>query len=236
MSDPTLPDDPLERLYREGRPEQPPAALDQRIQAAAQGAAARNAALATGRDRRPPAVRSLWLAGGAGFASAAVLLLSVSLLLRQPDPALPWPPPPGLEILAPEPASLSSGPVAADAGPAPNPNADMTADDRETSELAPPARQAAPAAAAATAAERSTGFASAAGKRAAAPAAAQLMLAGCEAPWDVPPGARISPLPDGLRVSVDGQSYTLRCDGGSWVRGAPGADREPDPAEPQSNR
>ncbi len=211
MSDQSQGDDPLERLYREGPAEQPPAALDQRIQAAAAAAA----------DRQSPGARSLWLAGGAGFASAAVLLLSVTLLLRIGDPPVPETIP-GVDFALEDAPVLSPQQLAAP-GSATENNEDLTAIRREAAELAVQARQLASAAA-----DQSRGFA-AASRQAPTPDATQLVTEACPTPWELPAGARISPLPDGLRVTANGQTFALRCAGGSWVR-------EPVSADPQSNR
>lgn len=204
----------LAAIYHGGEPDLPPAALDERIAAAAATASAHRA-----RRRRLP-----WAAGG--LATAAVLVLAVTLVLDQasvtpadfePAPVPPAAPP----AMAPAEADAAGGAAGVEEPMPASPEQRLAPDAaRELSSTANAARQGAAAEVAAEAiSER---VAATASRREAAgvarPAPVTYADPGCATPVEVPPGAALRPLPDGVEVSVDGDVFQLRCIDGSWAR------------------
>jgi hypothetical protein len=212
----------LAAIYHGGEPELPPPALDDRIGAAAATASARRA-----RRRRLP-----WAAGG--LATAAVLVLAVSLVLDQASVA-----PPDFE---PAPVSPAAPPRMAPADADADADADAANDAGAIEELMPARREqrlapdtarelrstgqavrqrptAASEPAADAGSERSAMTAS---RREAvdpaSPAPVTYADPGCATPVEVPAGALLRPLPDGVEVAVAGDVFQLRCIDGNWAR------------------
>lgn len=213
----------LAAIYHGGEPELPPPALDEQITAAAATASAHRA-----RRRRLP-----WAAGG--LATAAVLVLAVTLVLDQasvappdfdPAPVSPAAPP----RMAPAEADAASG-IGSSEEVMPAPRAQRLAPEaaRELRSTGNAARQAAAESQSAADAVSERIAVTASRREAADPApGAPVTYAdpGCATPVEVPPGALLRPLPDGVEVSVDGDVFQLRCIDGNWARQE--ADGEPD--------
>jgi len=211
----------LAAIYHGGEPELPAPALDDRIAAAAAAASAASARRA--RRRRLP-----WAAGS--LATAAVLVLAVTLVPDQTSVA-----PPDFEPAPVSPAAQAHlAPARADA------DADAANDAGGIEEVMPARRK--QRLAPDTARElRSTGHAKRQGAASesaadaaieriavtadrreavdlASPAPVTYADPGCATPVEVPPGALLRPLPDGVEVSVDGDVFPLRCIDGQWAR------------------
>lgn len=227
MSDHNEPDKDLDELYRGGPHVEPPAELDRRILAAA-GAA----------SRRRRWQRRLAGPGAFGLASAAVLMLTVALLVRQdaavelqhklqaPPAAAPAAAPPG----EPAPGLEATPGTATDAA---RQESDLSRDDAAR-ELGPQLRRQPELRRLAESASGFSQLAPAAGRAAAPALGPPASDRDCRLDRPLPAGAVLEPVAEGLRVRHDGRSYTLSCRDGHWLEEPPADDPEPAAAEPPS--
>lgn len=236
MSDRERQDDAVERLYRSGSGEAPPAALDRRILDAAAAAAAPL------RDRHNLGRRRL--RAGAGFATAAVMVLAVALLLRQE----PEPPLSSADRATPvgaipeEAVRREKREDAAETAARQQRLERLMADEKSRSRgfslgAAPAAERPAAAAPAPQASSADAAAPAAAADMADPLGGVQLRVEGCAEPYPVPGGAQIRPRPDGLAVTVNGRTDVLRCEAGVWRRSpaAPDQGQSDDPNDARSN-